>query len=696
MRGQPRGSPRAWPFARRDQPPKEKAAREDQSQSSLVHAFQSNETTMTIRDAYDQINELAHSSGANGHQCGAAVISLTPRRADRHGRPGHNSALAANDDHQARLEAAITEHVNKCKSLAEAAAANLEAGPVWMSYLALVSAIMDDDLERGHLRVLAQILRHLNWNTAKAWPGRSLIASKLGIDPTTVSKRICHLKKGYLISGRERVAEAGNRSMTHYTLDHDAIIKRRPIDERSCPQERSTFLPAGMSEVNVPAHGNVAGRTFLPASDSNSSSSSSSKGGVTARALSLQEKMKEEGAQVAPTAWLASKQACQEKAMEGSANVSPSAEHLARYMKCADDVADVSGTPRLSRLVLARHLAKLVKPYAHLPFDAINADVDTVLASCEGMRLEPQRNGAGSFVKYFKKAFNGQADETEKRLAQQEATAYEASAKRAAADQIAAVEIEHAKQISAKKLTAMDKATERKAAAREKASAGKQDECVPASLDPKLLERQANAQLKYAKDRLHFGRHTADDVILIASADGADETVLELLVKPILLLSYALKDDPVGYAKQIANGVSAAGADEEMLAWAGQDIAESCRRRPDYADIIKTIKNWIAARESRTKAKPIVEHYRAEWTKAKAAGDERDRRNLEDYGEDYEFKMWLGRAPMFDPNSEWGHPEIEYAQAQRWIDRPAQPSKPAWRESAEQEAKAKAAMAKRS
>jgi DNA-binding MarR family transcriptional regulator len=109
---------------------------------------------------------------------------------------------------------------------------NIETGVLLLSKEALVAAINDMRLSRQHLRILAQIIRHMNRSTAKAWPSRHTIAAELNLAPETVTNRLRELKQfGYLISEREPVPQANNRRLMVYTLagiDHETL--RREIE----------------------------------------------------------------------------------------------------------------------------------------------------------------------------------------------------------------------------------------------------------------------------------------------------------------------------------------------------------------------------------------------------------------------------------------------------------------------------------
>jgi hypothetical protein len=118
-------------------------------------------------------------------------------------------------------------------SLAQAAQANIETGVLLLCKEALVTAIQDRRLERGHLKVLAAIAMCINSRTAKAWPERSKVAERSGLSVRSVSNALLELRNwGYLVADKETVEEAGGRRLTVYTfgnIDHETI--RREITE---------------------------------------------------------------------------------------------------------------------------------------------------------------------------------------------------------------------------------------------------------------------------------------------------------------------------------------------------------------------------------------------------------------------------------------------------------------------------------
>src|SRR5262249_49917160 len=108
--------------------------------------------------------------------------------------------------------------VTMTKSLNETAAANIQTGVLLFVKEALCTAMFDRRLDRGHRLVLGAIAMHINGTTAKAWPGRDILAQITGLSPKTVSNSIAELAfMGYLIRDRENVPEANNRKLTVYT-----------------------------------------------------------------------------------------------------------------------------------------------------------------------------------------------------------------------------------------------------------------------------------------------------------------------------------------------------------------------------------------------------------------------------------------------------------------------------------------------
>jgi hypothetical protein len=145
------------------------------------------------------------------------------------------------------------------KSLSAAALANVQTGVLLLCKEALITAIQDRRLDRCHLRVLAAIATFINARTAKAWPDRNTIAVMIGLSPKTVSNTILELRNfGYLIAERERVAEAGDRSLTVYTfgnIDHETIRREitKFVEAVRDGRHPRTSPPAMTSEV--PARG---------------------------------------------------------------------------------------------------------------------------------------------------------------------------------------------------------------------------------------------------------------------------------------------------------------------------------------------------------------------------------------------------------------------------------------------------------
>lgn len=138
-------------------------------------------------------------------------------------------------------------------SLSEAAAENLRTGVLLMCKEALVTAIQDRRLHRGHLSVLATLVQFMSSRTAKAWPGRAAIAAVNGMPVKTVSNLLLELRNfNYLIAEREAVEEAGNRNLTVYTfgnIDHETIRREITKFVESVRVARSAEALRGEPEV---------------------------------------------------------------------------------------------------------------------------------------------------------------------------------------------------------------------------------------------------------------------------------------------------------------------------------------------------------------------------------------------------------------------------------------------------------------
>jgi hypothetical protein len=113
-------------------------------------------------------------------------------------------------------------------ALNAAAEANVTTAILMLIKEALITAIADRRLERGHLRVLAAIATVMK-GSAKAWPSRAYLAELSGLSLASVSNSLHELRAwGYLIADKETVEEASNRRLTVYTfgnIDHDTIRK---------------------------------------------------------------------------------------------------------------------------------------------------------------------------------------------------------------------------------------------------------------------------------------------------------------------------------------------------------------------------------------------------------------------------------------------------------------------------------------
>lgn len=146
------------------------------------------------------------------------------------------------------------------KTLNDFAADNVVTGMLLLCKEALITAIQDRRLHRGHLKVLAAIASYMNLQTAKAWPSREAIATCLDMPVKTISNLLLELRGfGYLIAEKQAVAEAENRRLTVYTfgsaIDRDTI--ERTITEiimqmRSAGKEPAAYATDRLKTEKVP------------------------------------------------------------------------------------------------------------------------------------------------------------------------------------------------------------------------------------------------------------------------------------------------------------------------------------------------------------------------------------------------------------------------------------------------------------
>ncbi len=147
-------------------------------------------------------------------------------------------------------------------AVSEAAEQNVATGVLLLCKEALITAIQDSRLHRGHLRLLAAVVSFMNSKTAKAWPGRASLSGCTGMPVKTVSNLLLELRNiGYLIADKEAVEAANNRKLTVYTfgnIDHETIrreitafvtrVREGRLPEKVPPQRElsSSPTPAGI------------------------------------------------------------------------------------------------------------------------------------------------------------------------------------------------------------------------------------------------------------------------------------------------------------------------------------------------------------------------------------------------------------------------------------------------------------------
>lgn len=160
---------------------------------------------------------------------------------------------------------------NATPSFAEMVDANNATASLLLAKEALITAIQDRKLHRGHLSVLAEVAAAMSNRTAKAWPGRAHIAAKTGFTVNMVSKYLLDLRRfGHLLMSKEEVEEAGNRRLSVYTwgkIDHETLQRQitEVIMQMRANGVAERLPPEGTPAGKVPSQRNSAeARSSLP------------------------------------------------------------------------------------------------------------------------------------------------------------------------------------------------------------------------------------------------------------------------------------------------------------------------------------------------------------------------------------------------------------------------------------------------
>jgi hypothetical protein len=140
----------------------------------------------------------------------------------------------------------------------------------------LRQAIRDDDLDRGHLKVLANLSEHFNATNYTGWPSRELIAEQEGLDRKTVYNKLYDLRRfQYIDWGRLPDPQRPGRTLLHYWWLQDEIaaaikaIRAKaesalPGGQEKCPAERAVSKPYGEGRKSARPSGS---KSALPAGD---------------------------------------------------------------------------------------------------------------------------------------------------------------------------------------------------------------------------------------------------------------------------------------------------------------------------------------------------------------------------------------------------------------------------------------------
>jgi len=97
-----------------------------------------------------------------------------------------------------------------------------------------------------------------------------------------------------------------------------------------------------------------------------------------------------------------------------------------------------------------------------------------------------------------------------------------------------------------------------------------------------------------------------------ARAAGADERILEQLVRP-LLAAFPQPSDPAAWAQMLANGLRDVDVPDAGFAWAVDDIQDKCEFLPKPARIVHGVKAFAVLREKAARAAPTVMQCITKW-----------------------------------------------------------------------------------
>jgi hypothetical protein len=132
-------------------------------------------------------------------------------------------------------------------------------------------AIRDPRLDRGHLKVLANLSKRFNTGTLTAWPSRERIAHDEVTSVKTVGNKLYDLRQlGYIDWDGLPDPKRPRRSLLHYWLREEAITEAvkglrekivvesaRPARHQKCPSERAMLESARLGGFETARSGGL-------------------------------------------------------------------------------------------------------------------------------------------------------------------------------------------------------------------------------------------------------------------------------------------------------------------------------------------------------------------------------------------------------------------------------------------------------
>jgi hypothetical protein len=263
-------------------------------------------------------------------------------------------------------------------------------------------AIRDPNLDRGHLKVLANIWERLNARTCTAWPSRERIAEEEGLDPKTVANKLYDLRRlGYITWERLPDPKKPNRTLLNYRWLQDEITEAVTLlrSKSARPTGQSDRLSERAKEETARSSGSESARTARLESALPSGNKELSEEGTL-----LEEKRNDHG---------------RAHDIGGVDAIRATDDQEHRYHQLCRTWGIRCGESYLPphRRETDGYLAAQIAAFSNCGPDAVDASINAALLDCEARQSdwrrsgEPSRGkGLSSFQKYFASVLRSAVD----------------------------------------------------------------------------------------------------------------------------------------------------------------------------------------------------------------------------------------------------------------------------------------------